>query len=561
MALMLMTEPLAPARNGSPPIWAEKGLLFAILLVAAALRVHGIGFGLPALNDPDEPLFVMTALDMLRSHSLDPHWFGHPGTITFYCLELVILAVGTVGIASGRFADVHALVAAVYADPGILFLPARLFFAAMGVCCVWLTWRLGRRLGGPRVGLMAAAFLAVNAVHIHYSQLIRTDVQASLFMLLATLAALAIARDGRRRDYLLAGLFVGLGCATKWPAAAFLLGPVVAGLWRLGHGHREGGRIALSLLAAPVALAIASPYLILDFQTVLGNLAAEARPVHPGATGQGFLFNLGWYLRHPLRESLGIAGLVLAAAGTLRLPLRDRTVAVALLPGPLALLVLTCAQPLLWERWIVPLLPFAVLMLAYALCGIAAWLRRVLGRPLAGAEAMIALLLILPMLQAARAGAIERTHDTRQMAAAWVRSHAPPGSRILVEEAALDLVQGPWHVLFPLGPAGCVDARAALAGHIRYSDVEKRRAGSPVLDLGHVDPSRLATCRADYAIFSHYESYRENPGLFARELSRYELIARKGRIMAHFVPQTAASYGPVVYVVRLDEDNKVYSKP
>ncbi|MDQ9782783.1 hypothetical protein, partial [Serratia marcescens] len=112
-------------------------------------------------------------------HSLNPGWFGHPGTTTLYCLALVSLGVGGLGIATGRFADSQALMAAVYADPGILFLPARLFIVACGIACVWLTWSLGKRLGGPRLGLIAAAFLAVNAVHIEYSQIIRTDVQAT----------------------------------------------------------------------------------------------------------------------------------------------------------------------------------------------------------------------------------------------------------------------------------------------------------------------------------------------------------------------------------------------
>ena len=61
---------------------AEALALWAILLAALWLRLDGVGFGLPALNDPDEPLFMMTALEMLQKHSLDPGWFGHPGTIT-----------------------------------------------------------------------------------------------------------------------------------------------------------------------------------------------------------------------------------------------------------------------------------------------------------------------------------------------------------------------------------------------------------------------------------------------------------------------------------------------
>ena len=172
-----MTDPQRPTRNAAPPGWAERGALLLILAVATGLRLHGVAFGLPSLNDPDEPLFVMTAIDMIRSHTLDQHWFGHPGTITLYCLVLVILAIGGIGIATGHFADTAALVGAAYADPGILVLPARLFIVLCGVICVYLTYRLGRQLGGARMGLLAAAFLAVNALHIELWQIVRTDMQ------------------------------------------------------------------------------------------------------------------------------------------------------------------------------------------------------------------------------------------------------------------------------------------------------------------------------------------------------------------------------------------------
>jgi NhaP-type Na+/H+ or K+/H+ antiporter len=143
-----MTNSIAPARNRRRIQLAEYGVLLLILVAATALRLHGVGFGLPSLNDPDEPLFMMTALEMLRNHSLNPGWFGHPGTITLYCLALVSLAVGGIGIATGRFADGPALVAAVYADPGILFLPGRLFIVACGLLCVWFTWSLGGSSAG-----------------------------------------------------------------------------------------------------------------------------------------------------------------------------------------------------------------------------------------------------------------------------------------------------------------------------------------------------------------------------------------------------------------------------
>ncbi|NIJ20033.1 hypothetical protein FHS95_001702 [Sphingomonas naasensis] len=517
-------------------------MLLVILLIAAALRIRGIGFGLPALHDPDEPLFMMTALDMLRSHSLNPAWFGHPGTITFYCLALISLAVGASGVATGQYADAHAFVSAVYADPGILFLPARLFFAACGVACVYLTWRLGRRIGGVRAGLLGAAFLAVNALHVDYSQVIRTDIQASLFMLLCAGATLSIAERGRLRDYLLAGLFVGLGCATKWPAAAFAVGPIAVAIWRIAHGHADARKLLLFVAAAPAALLLASPYLLLDYPTVIGNLASEARPTHPGATGHGLVANLAWYVGDPLRGTFGIAGIALAALGTILIGIRNRRAAVALAPGIGACVLLLAVQALRWERWLIPLLPFAAIAAGYAVAALAEMARSRTGRPLALLEPLAGLLLVLPMLQATQVRAVTRANDTRQLASAWLRANAPPQSTILVEHAALDLLSEPWKPLFPLGKAGCVDARAVLAGRIRYSDAETLRSGSPVVDLGNVDPARLASCRARFLVLSHIDRYANDRVTYAAQWRRYAALTR-GAVLRHRIAPIAERLG------------------
>ncbi|WP_044330781.1 ArnT family glycosyltransferase [Sphingomonas hengshuiensis] len=543
-----MTKSITPARNRGFARWGERLLLMLILAAATGLRLDGVGFGLPALNDPDEPLFMMTALDMLRNHSLNPGWFGHPATITFYSLALVLLAVGGGGVLTGRFADADAFVAAVYRDPGILFLPARWLIVACGVACVWLVYRLGKRLGGTRLGLVGAGFLAVNAVHIHYSQIIRTDVQASVFMLLCTLSALGIVREGRARDYLFAGIWAGLACATKWPAAIIVLNPLCATLYRSWWDRGAARRAVLIPVAAVAALCIASPYLLLDYPTVLRNLAGEARTAHPGANGGGFLANLGWYAANPLLQSFGAAGLALAAVGLVGAIARRRADVVAVAPGALAFLIVIGAQALLWERWVVPLLPFVALAAAAGLCGVADAVRARLGLRLSGVEALAAIALLLPMLTAARSAAVERAVDTRQVASAWVRAHVPPGRSILVEHGAFDLLGGPWRFRFPLGAAGCVDARDILSTQIRYSRVETLRSGRSVVDVAHVDAAQLPGCRADFAVLTHIDGYADDPARFPGELDRYSALIGAGRQVAVIRPVPGARTGPVVRI-------------
>ena len=555
-----MTEASPQPRNGARPRWIAPVLLLLILALAAGLRLRGVGFGLPALNDPDEPLFMMTAFDMLRNKSLNPGWFGHPGTVTLYCLALICLAVGAFGTLTGRFAGAEGFASAVYADPALVFLPARLFIVACGIACVFLTYRIGRRLGGERLGLTAAAILAVNAVHIEFSQIIRTDMQASVFMLLCTLSALSIAREGRERDYILAGIWVGLAAATKWPAALIAIAPFCTGLSRLREGKREGDLLVLFALSCVAALFAVSPYLLLDYPTVLRDLAGEARPVHPGATGGGFLHNLQWYATGPLLSSLGIVGLALAICGLAWAALADHRWRIAILPTVLLFLIVLSAQNLVWTRWIVPVLPFFALGIAYALCALGGQARSFFGGKAAPLALALLALPVVPMIQASELRTVERSHDTRQAASAWIRNHAPPGSPILVEDAAIDLLHEGHRLLFPLGSAGCIDARQALAGQIEYDEVEDQRASSPIVDLGHVAASKLESCRGDYAILTHYHRYRAAPQTFPEELARYQQVLRGARLEARFAPASGTSSGPTTYVFRLAPSALSYSK-
>jgi len=83
---------------------ATRGLLAGILLLAAALRLLGIGFGLPyPYANVDEHIVTDRALGFL-SGDLDPHYFAYPSL----CFELHALlawlqfAVGWIG---GRWAS------------------------------------------------------------------------------------------------------------------------------------------------------------------------------------------------------------------------------------------------------------------------------------------------------------------------------------------------------------------------------------------------------------------------------------------------------------------------
>lgn len=547
---------LSGLNNNKPAMKASILLMGCILSLAILVRLHGITFGLPAIYDPDEPIFVIKGLQLLRDLSLNPGWFGHPGTTTIYSLGLIDSLIYAFGHFTGMFANPSAFARAIYADPSIIILPGRIFIAICGVLCVLLTFLIGKKVFDTRIGLIAALLLAVNPLHIQYSQIIRTDVHATVFMLLSLLCSINIVRHGRTRDYLLAALFVGLACATKWPAATIIACPLGAAILR-SREHIEGTkqltmRIGMVLLGSLVALILASPYLVLDYQTVISNLHGEGRPQHLGATGHGFLSNIGWYLKEPLRTAIGIGGLILAAIGIVLACTRNRLALATIIPGAFIFFAMLATQALIWARWIVPLLPFVSLFMAVAIVHIGTAVGAQAGKKVGmAAQALLCLALAIPMALHARTGAIERGNDTRKLASAWARAHVAPGSTVIFEHFAFDVLNEKWRFLFPAGGAGCVDAGAALKGKIRYATIDKWRKGASVVNLGTIDQSTLASCQADYAIITHYDRYLLERPRYRAEVAMYERFMRAGEQVKTIRPQPGLSAGPVVRIVKL----------
>ncbi len=529
----------------SPWGWA----LAAILLAALYVRLASIQFGLPALNDPDELMFELGAVKMLRGPTLNPGWFGHPATTTMYVLALIDIAVFLTGWALGLFPSIKAFGAAIYADPSWIILPGRLAMTAFALATILLTYRLATKLNGRRTGLISAAILAVSPVHITYSQIIRSDMMACFFMLLTTLSALNIAADDRRRDYVLASLWLGCAIVTKWPFALTAL-PVAGAVWLRLDEKLLSPRQALARLLSFGALTLAfgvllSPYLVLDYSTVMRNLAGEGQARHLGATGGTIGDNAFWYLKGPLLTGLSATGMVLLIPGSL-LVWRNRRARVMILPLLACFFLILCAQTMVWERWALPLLPLCAITAGIALDALARWTgpRWQHGAVAAGIIAMVA-----PMLSDTLAQSRERMNDTRQEAAAWARRNIPPGSTVLIEHFAFDLVSQPWRFLFPVGDAGCLDAIGLLQGKTSYGPIDGARGTRANVDYGTMSPGKRATCRPDFAILTQYDRYRLEQKAFPVEYAAYRALLEQGKVVARFAPRPGVAGGRVVTIV------------
>jgi Dolichyl-phosphate-mannose-protein mannosyltransferase len=94
----------------------------------------------------------------------------------------------------------------------------RMASALEGVLSIVLLYVLARRLWGPRPALLAAAFLAVAAWHIHFSRTGFHYMQAPVATLLALYFLVRGIQDRRSLDWLLCGFSIGLSVEVYYAA-------------------------------------------------------------------------------------------------------------------------------------------------------------------------------------------------------------------------------------------------------------------------------------------------------------------------------------------------------
>ncbi|WP_341712397.1 glycosyltransferase family 39 protein [Erythrobacter sp.] len=543
------------------PAWSGSNVsisLVAILAVwALGIRLYGIDFGLPAILDPDELIFQLGAVRMIESGNLNPGWFGHPATTTMYVLAVVDALVFAVGRLLGDYASLEQFGEAIFLDPGIVMLPSRIAMAVFAVFSIVLTYRLGTRIGDRMVGLVGAALMTFNPVHIAWSQVVRSDIMATTFLLLVMLASTKLDQNPRKRDYVIASLYTALAITSKWPFALAFLG--VVGSIFLGALHRSG-RVNDALrpslwCGAFVCLFVVliSPHLLLDFGTLVSNLQGEAQVQHVGATGTGFLSNLLQYLSGPIWRGLGPLGSALAIAGFVFARHQVRLWVIAGVPA-IAILIVIANQNLVWDRWAIALFPFLSILAGFGASGIlqtfgAGQRVRLL------AKITMALGLVLPPLCASLGAANERIHDNRRQATDWAKQNLPKGRSLLIEHFAFDLVSSEFEILFPIGVGGCFDARQMLAGRIDYQMVDSLRGGKSNLDYAAVPEAKLASCKSDFAILTEHQRYRIDRARFPAAFNRYQEVIASGSVLKRF-PAVSGEIGgrPEVLVLDLRSD-------
>ena len=410
-------------------------ILISILVIGCLIRLYGIDWGLPYLYDPDEPIFVTAAGRILSNRNLNPHWFGAPATTLIYMLAGLYALIFLMGRGLGIFASSGDFQSLYYQDPTIFYLSGRLISAVFGIATIVIIYLIGTRVFNRTIGFMAALFIAISPLHVKYSQLVRMDILMTFLILLALWYCLNILENNSLSNYVLASFFTGLAIVTKYPAVVFTVTIVLAYIISKGWQSRGYLKTIVSNIACIAGAFFGSPFLFLDFQQVLLDVTGENRAQHLSATGEGLIQNIIWYFHNTLSESFTYYGLLFIGIGfvlCLASKQKDRWL---LISFPLFFLLFISSLNLRWDRWLIPIIPFGCILLAYGIYEIIKWIEHHINLRMGFWILLISLVIFsTPLLNLSIVQGLEKSGiDTRTLARQWMISNLPAGSSVLVE--------------------------------------------------------------------------------------------------------------------------------
>ena len=439
-------------------VWA----LIGTAAVAAGLRLPIVDFGLPFLWHPDEPSNIAIGAAMVDHGSWNPHSFLYPSL-----LYDVVAIVGRVQRAFGGWhvggGQSTQIMGIGYTTDPHLYLALRLITVALSVgACIIVFGAVNLVTKRWWAAATAGLLLAVSPLMVLNGVYITPDTYSAFFTAFGLLAALWVLRRGRRLDYLIAGVAVGLAAGAKYDPsvvaisvliAHFLRSPAPADERRPARRHhhpahqlprwlREAPLLVWAAITAVLAFALTTPGAIVSPHKFVSDVRYVERYYaygHAGNTGSSFVF----YLHVLTHQSLLFT--VLMAIGLVALLGVWWREGLVVLGFVICYTALISAQVVHYDRELLPSLVGMALLAGIGVATAADLVRTSLvprtSRSRVGLTVLAVGIVVLGLgstaLTSTRSYAQVQQHP-RAEAQSWIYQHIPRGSTVVVE------IYGPW---------------------------------------------------------------------------------------------------------------------
>ncbi|MEE9216824.1 MAG: glycosyltransferase family 39 protein, partial [Anaerolineales bacterium] len=273
----------------SASVWrryAIEIILVGVLLLAAALRLVGIGWDRQTHMHPDERFLTMveTSIQIPQSigqyfdtatSTFNPNNVGHTffvyGTLPIFLVNIAGEAIeqlaGGLGEQAGsglfELVGIETIGQIGYDQIHVV---GRAASAIFDVTSVFLIYLIGAKLYSRRVGVLAAAFTAFSVLLIQHAHFFVVDSFANTFILAGIYFAVLAMDEGRLLHHVLFGAALGMAVASKISAVPLAGVIVLASIVRLwDHEERpawthELGRLVLAAVVSLLTFRILQPY-------------------------------------------------------------------------------------------------------------------------------------------------------------------------------------------------------------------------------------------------------------------------------------------------------------
>ncbi|MFH1664828.1 MAG: glycosyltransferase family 39 protein [Candidatus Omnitrophota bacterium] len=403
----------------------QKSVFCFIIILGLALRLWGIGFGLPHQFHQDEPIVVNHAM-AYGTGDLNPHFFAIP-PLTSYLLFLIYGIMFVLGRLGGVWGGPEEFAARFFDDPTWFYLAGRIFIGVLpGLLCVGVTYRFARKFISSSGALYAAAAMSVTFLNVVNSHYIYTDMLLVLFTLLAYEALFSVHEKPVLRNYCLAGLFTGLAAGVKYNGALLAVPYLLTHLAASGAGKGTLRKTILSrnmwagALTAAVTFLLTNPFMALDFPGFSASVTQQA----------GAFAYAGWlhHILFSLMEGISFPLVIAGSCGLLLLFFKDRWGKI-LVSFPVIFYFLLVLKSQTFARYVLLLVPFFAIGGAYILFEyIPGRLRNAGIRRIFIAAAI--LFLIPTLIKSVKADMLFSSDDTRIISAEWIRENIARGEKI-----------------------------------------------------------------------------------------------------------------------------------
>lgn len=506
----------------------NKNMLILCLILLAALLVRFIGLDwyLPYTYELDEYYTITRSLRVLRPGTFNPGSFMWP-TLYFYIeaagyglYYLWRLLTGSIQ-SLGDLTQIE------------IFLIGRFTTVLYGVGTVLVVYFIGKRMYSRKVGLISSLFLAFTLLHVKYSRLIRPDVPMAFFIALSFLCIYLIYENGKIRNYLMATLLAGFSIATKYTGGILIVPIFLAHLFR---GLKEkktlfriffNKKVLLALLFAAIGFFVAFPQALVYNRYLLVTIMGWFEGLNKvSANNQGEISSWLYYIIGPLNDGMGQPLGIFSLAAVVYAVFRHRRKDILLISFPLAYYLIMGSFLRHFDRYILPVVPFLVIVAAVFLMEIASKLSRSRKRQNFVVMGLVLAIILFPGIRVIRYVHLMTQQGTGLQAKEWVENNIPRDKKIIHETYS-----------------------APISGYITYG-------GGPGSKVGQHPLATYKEAGFDYIIMNDfsYDRYLNTRLERFQSIKRnYEEIEAECELVKQFDPPpfSPANPNPVIKIYRI----------